>query len=155
MFAENDKYSCSKCQSGFDKVSKLIFHRQNCDDDGGVNITDEISMVHPEVSAIVQDDFVKDDGDKCLVGGGEGFKMPDNFDLPDEIIQEQLPAARFTSTPIRYAKEESAKKSDSVDHAAKPKGEKQLLKSKAVSAMEDLAQKIHVKGACLLSEGCK
>jgi len=31
-----------------------------------------------------------------------GFRMPDNFDLPDEIIQEQLPAAKYTSTPIRY-----------------------------------------------------
>ena len=36
--------------------------------------------------------------------GGTSFQMPDNFDLPDEIIQEQLPKARYTSTPIRYAK---------------------------------------------------
>ena len=35
--------------------------------------------------------------------GTTPFKMPDNFDLPDEIIQEQLPSARSftTSTPIR------------------------------------------------------
>ena len=35
--------------------------------------------------------------------GTTPFKMPDNFDLPDEIIQEQLPSARsfITSTPIR------------------------------------------------------
>ena len=38
-----------------------------------------------------------------LEDGTTPFKMPDNFDLPDEIIQEQLPSARSftTSTPIR------------------------------------------------------
>ena len=47
--------------------------------------------------------------DKCLGGEGSGFRMPDNFDLPDEIIQGQFPAARFTSTPIRYAISEEDK----------------------------------------------
>merc|ERR1712228_304561 len=37
------------------------------------------------------------------VGFISGFRMPDNFDLPDEIIQEQLPTAKYTSTPIRYS----------------------------------------------------
>jgi hypothetical protein len=68
--------------------------------------------------AIVQDDFVKDNevheksndvvvndkNEKDIFGASSssGFQMPANFDLPDEIIQEQLPAAKFTSTPIRY-----------------------------------------------------
>jgi len=69
--------------------------------------------------AIVQDDFVKDNEvheesndvvvndttEKDIFGASSssGFQMPANFDLPDEIIQEQLPAAKFiTSTPIRY-----------------------------------------------------
>ena len=67
----------------------------------------------------VQDDFVAEeeesDNEDAKVKepedtflGGSGFQMPDNFDLPDEIIQEQLPAARFTSTPIRYAGASSA-----------------------------------------------
>ena len=60
---------------------------------------------------IIQDDFHNESlntsnsetkEDQSVFFGGTGFKMPDNFDLPDEIIQEQLPTGR-TSTPIRYA----------------------------------------------------
>ena len=55
---------------------------------------------------IVEDDFHQESTtiteEQYL--GGSSFQMPDNFDLPDEIIQEQLPKARYTSTPIRYAK---------------------------------------------------
>ena len=65
--------------------------------------------------AIVQDTFVKNNdvheksndvvNNKSDIFGAScssAFRMPDNFDLPDEIIQEQLPAAMYTSTPIRY-----------------------------------------------------
>merc|ERR1711962_1992477 len=67
--------------------------------------------------AIVQDDFVrnndiheksndatvKSQADIFGASCSSSFRMPDNFDLPDEIIQEQLPASKFyTSTPIRY-----------------------------------------------------
>merc|ERR1711962_1588012 len=67
--------------------------------------------------AIVQDDFVRNNdiheksndatvnsqADIFGASCSSSFRMPDNFDLPDEIIQEQLPAAKFyTSTPIRY-----------------------------------------------------
>ena len=64
---------------------------------------------------MVQDDFVQEDelmqdtiNDQNTVGdvdknekysfaaesSSTGFQMPANFDLPDEIIQEQLPAAK-------------------------------------------------------------
>ena len=83
-----------------------------------LNHEEKVQQSAPVINtAIVQDDFVKD-GDEVnddLVDNDEnvnmktecgfisGFQMPDNFDLPDEIIQEQLPAAKYTSTPIRYS----------------------------------------------------
>ena len=67
---------------------------------------------------MVQDDFVQEDelmqdntiNDQNTVGdvdknekysfaaesSSTGFQMPANFDLPDEIIQEQLPAAKVS-----------------------------------------------------------
>ena len=69
---------------------------------------------------MVQDDFVQEDelmqntiNDQNTVGdvdknekysfaaesSSTGFQMPANFDLPDEIIQEQLPAAKV---PLIY-----------------------------------------------------
>jgi len=80
---------------------------------------------------MVQDDFLQEDElmqdtihDQNTVGdvdknekysfaagcSSSGFQMPANFDLPDEIIQEQLPAAKYTSTPIRYAGSGSGEK---------------------------------------------
>lgn len=67
---------------------------------------------------------------------GSGFQMPDNFDLPDEIIQEQLPAARYTSTPIHYAKKEEVKRKMEVGSSGKEKSLKQ-----AKGFAEDLAEK--------------
>ena len=83
---------------------------------------------------IIQDDFHNESlntstetmEDQSVFFGGTGFKMPDNFDLPDEIIQEQLPTGR-TSTPIRYAdpgdkekqKEEKCKEATSKISTAK------------------------------------
>ena len=53
---------------------------------------------------MVEDDFHQESGPATEENylGGSGFQMPDNFDLPDEIIHGQRP--KCTSTPIRYAK---------------------------------------------------
>jgi len=88
---------------------------------------------------MVQDDFVQEDelmqdtiNDQNTVGdvdknekysfaaesSSTGFQMPANFDLPDEIIQEQLPAAKYTSTPIRYAGSGSGEKKMTIKKEA-------------------------------------
>jgi len=88
---------------------------------------------------MVQDDFVQEDelmqdtiNDQNAVGdvdknekysfaaesSSTGFQMPANFDLPDEIIQEQLPAAKYTSTPIRYAGSGSGEKKMTIKKEA-------------------------------------
>ena len=88
---------------------------------------------------MVQDDFVQEDelmqdtihdqntvadvdkNEKSSFAAGcssTGFQMPANFDLPDEIIQEQLPAAKYTSTPIRYAGSGSGEKKMTIKKEA-------------------------------------
>ena len=72
------------------------------------NENESQKMAAPALVAHPRDMLVDDDSqqeEKFL--SGTGLQMPDNFDLPDEIIQEQLLTARCTSTPIRYAKQDS------------------------------------------------
>ena len=116
-------------------------------------------VAHPP-DMVLQEDLNQDE--KYL--GGTGFQMPDNFDLPDEIIQGQLPMARYTSTPIRYAKQESddemgdeakntkasenavGKAEDKKEEVRRKKTEpeidsKERVKPKKFSLAQDLAEK--------------
>ena len=115
MISENKGYNCTNCIASFDKASKLVFHQEQCNK---IPLPCE-SPNHKESAAevstknqdfVVEDDFHHEPTTTTSTPneeqylGGTSFQMPDNFDLPDEIIQEQLPKARYTSTPIRYAK---------------------------------------------------
>ena len=115
MISENKGYNCTNCIASFDKASKLVFHQEQCNK---IPLPCE-SPNHKESAAevstknqdfVVEDDFHHEPTTTTSTTneeqylGGTSFQMPDNFDLPDEIIQEQLPKARYTSTPIRYAK---------------------------------------------------
>ena len=110
-------HHCTLCSASFDKASKLVFHQEQCNQSAKMRIippesppslkesTAEASTKNKDF--LLEDDFHHESTtaateEKFL--GGTGFQMPDNFDLPDEIIQGQLPTARCTSTPIRYAK---------------------------------------------------
>ena len=129
-----ETYPCLECNSTFNKPSKLAFHKTCCpktllvpnanpsiqssseqkssapqsqqNQEISKNKKSSIVVINHESPPASTSEFNGKD-DPNLSGGGIGFKMPDNFDLPDEIIQEQLPAARWTSTPIRYADDES------------------------------------------------
>lgn len=154
--SETRKHNCNGCSASFDKHSKLIFHLQHCENtEAAPEVNDsqnekpnnaEVEKLPENVpDEIVSDEIVKNELDPCL--GGSGFQMPDNFDLPDEIIQEQLPAARFTSTPIRYANTDIKKSELEVnkrrkEHVSKQQDpRKEVLKSKGFSVAEDLAEK--------------
>ena len=134
FYVGTETYPCLECNSTFNKSSKLAFHKTCCpktllvpnanpsiqsssekkssapqslqDQEISKNKKSSIVVINHESPPASTSEFNGKD-DPNLSGGGIGFKMPDNFDLPDEIIQEQLPAARWTSTPIRYADDES------------------------------------------------
>ena len=115
MISENKGYNCTNCIASFDKASKLVFHQEQCDkiplpceSPNHKESATEVSTKNQDF--VVEDDFHHEPTTTTTTTneeqylGGTSFQMPDNFDLPDEIIQEQLPKARYTSTPIRYAK---------------------------------------------------
>ena len=111
MISENKGYNCTNCIASFDKASKLVFHQEQCNKIPLPCESPNHKESAAEVSTKNQDFVVEDDfhhepttTNEEQYLGGTSFQMPDNFDLPDEIIQEQLPKARYTSTPIRYAK---------------------------------------------------
>lgn len=138
------KHNCPKCQSAFDKTSKLIFHREQCTSRPSTS-TNEMK-VESSAKASNIDLFNKESEDTSVEStsndidenlDASGFQMPDNFDLPDEIIQEQLPAARYTSTPIQYAnKDENREVKRKME---KPAEKKSLKQTKGFA--EDLAEK--------------
>jgi hypothetical protein len=105
-----------------------------------------------------EDEEVKEPSNNNKSVGG-GFQMPDNFDLPDEIIQEKLPA-RYTSTPIRYA--EPVKSVESV-HRSKTsptgvegkKGEPSKKDKEDKKKLEEHAQRkkeVHQKERKIIEE---
>jgi len=172
---ENKGYNCTNCIASFDKASKLVFHQEQCNK---IPLPCE-SPNHKESAAevstknqdfVVEDDFHHEPTTTTTTNeeqylGGTSFQMPDNFDLPDEIIQEQLPKARYTSTPIRYAKDLNEDEKEKDDMQNKSEGnptkdekevkrikeattsedqkrdQKPILKSKGFSIAEDLAEK--------------
>jgi len=164
---ENKGYNCSLCIASFDKASKLIFHQEQCNKSFKMPVPYE-SPSHKESAVeapaknkdfIVEDDFHQESTtiteEQYL--GGSSFQMPDNFDLPDEIIQEQLPKARYTSTPIRYAKDlnEDEKEKDDMQNKSEgtpTKDEKEVKRIKEPTTSEDEEQKRDQK-AILKSKG--
>ena len=148
FYVGTETYPCLECNRNFKKSSKLAFHKTCCpktllvpnanpsiqsssekkssapqslqDQEISKNKKSSIVVINHESPPASTSEFNGKD-DPNLSGGGIGFKMPDNFDLPDEIIQEQLPAARWTSTPIRYANDESkSEKGSPTKVIAKP-----------------------------------